>query len=65
VAPEVCTSILVDRRLGGRYRPWAVSAAYGDNLPRAAHALARLAGIKSSEEMQLRALGETVNLSPD
>ncbi|PIV76872.1 MAG: acetyltransferase, partial [Rhodocyclales bacterium CG17_big_fil_post_rev_8_21_14_2_50_68_7] len=32
-APEVCTSALVDRHLGGRFRRWAVVAAFGDNLP--------------------------------
>src|SRR6185295_2164578 len=32
-SPEVCTSLLVDRVLEGRYRLWAVVAAFGDNLP--------------------------------
>lgn len=60
-APDVCTSILVDRRLGGRYRAWAVAAAYGDNLQGAAQRLARLAAIESDEEALLRELGENVN----
>ncbi|MFX1764912.1 acetyltransferase [Paraburkholderia sp. A1RI-2L] len=60
-APDVCTSMLVDRRLGGRYRAWAVAAAFGDNLPDAAHRLARLAGIDSGDEASLRELGENVN----
>jgi len=32
-APDTCTSLIVDRYLGGRQRMWAVVAAYGDNLP--------------------------------
>ncbi|NLP65151.1 hypothetical protein [Paraburkholderia sacchari] len=60
-APDVCTSILVDRRLGGRHRAWAVAAAYGDNLPGAAQRLARLAGIESDDDARLRELGENVN----
>ncbi|RZI45049.1 hypothetical protein EGT07_03630 [Herbaspirillum sp. HC18] len=38
--PGVCTSILVDRYLRGRFRSWAVVAAFGDNLRVAAGALA-------------------------
>ncbi|MEX3916366.1 acetyltransferase [Paraburkholderia sp. BR10872] len=60
-APDVCTSILVDRRLGGCYRAWAVAAAFGDNLPGAAHRLAQLEGIDSDDEATLRELGENVN----
>ncbi|WP_028214592.1 hypothetical protein [Paraburkholderia mimosarum] len=60
-APDVCTSMLVDRRLGGRYRPWAVAAAFGDNLPGAAHRLSQLDGIDSDDEATLRELGENVN----
>ena len=32
LAPDVCTSILVDRHLGGGHRRWAIVAAFGDNL---------------------------------
>ena len=60
-AADVCTSILVDRRLAGRHRAWAVAAAFGDNLPGAAHRLARLDGIDSDDEAILRELGESVN----
>ena len=28
--PETCTSLLVDRHLKGRFRLWAIAAAYGD-----------------------------------
>ncbi|MGE5525531.1 MAG: hypothetical protein ACM3SS_17595, partial [Rhodospirillaceae bacterium] len=35
-APDVCTSLLVDRYLSGRQRLWAVVGAFGDNLVDAA-----------------------------
>ncbi len=54
-APDVCTSILVDRHLQGRFRPWAIVAAFGDNLPVAACALARDLGL---DERRIRALDE-------
>ena len=31
-SPEICTSILVDRYLKGRFRVWAVVGAFGDGL---------------------------------
>ena len=37
----VCSSLLVDNFLEGRFRAWAVTAAYGDNLPVAARLAAR------------------------
>jgi hypothetical protein len=35
-SPQLCTSLLVDAHLGGAYRAWAVTAAYGDNMVAAA-----------------------------
>ncbi|WP_296947611.1 hypothetical protein [uncultured Massilia sp.] len=60
-APDVCTSILVDRHLGGRYRPWAVTAAFGDNLDRPACALARSLGLDEAGTNALRQLGQALN----
>lgn len=58
--PEVCTSLLVDRLLGGRYRPWAVVAAFGDNLYRTAAGAAP--ALWSAEQLaQARELGELLN----
>ena len=58
-APEACTSVLVDRHLGGRHRVWAVVGAFGDHLPRTAESLAKAMG--ASELATLRALGEAIN----
>jgi len=57
-APGVCTSMLVDRHLGGARREWAVVGAFGDNLPQAAEALARAAGLPEADVEPLRELGE-------
>ncbi|MBA5637877.1 DHH family phosphoesterase [Duganella sp. LX20W] len=59
--PDVCTSILVDRQLGGRHRRWAVVAAYGDNLMGVASALARGAGVREQGAAALAHLGQVIN----
>ena len=59
--PDVCTGILVDRFLGGRQRPWAVVAAFGDNLADQARALGSAAGIDPSQLTVLQELGECLN----
>lgn len=60
-AAEVCTSLLVDRELDGRYRPWAVAAAYGDNLHAAARKAAEPLGYGTQQLEALRELGECLN----
>jgi len=34
--PETCTSLIVDRMLNGRFRNWAITGAFGDNLHKSA-----------------------------
>jgi hypothetical protein len=58
---DVCTSILVDRYLGGRYRVWAVVAAYGDNLGNAALGLAQSLKLDQDQQGALQELGENLN----
>lgn len=60
-AAEVCTSLLVDRELGGQYRPWAVAAAFGDNLHEAARKAAEPMGYGAEQLDALRELGECLN----
>lgn len=57
----VCTSILVDRHLQGRYRRWAVVAAFGDNLEAAAHTLAGDLGLDHDSTCALQQLGQVMN----
>lgn len=58
---DVCTSLLVDRYLGGAYRAWALVGAYGDNLPDVADRLAEASGIGPGDRTRLRLLGEAIN----
>jgi hypothetical protein len=60
-AAEVCTSLLVDRELEGRYRPWAVAAAFGDNLHESARKAAEPLGYDATRLDGLRELGECLN----
>jgi hypothetical protein len=60
-APTVCTSLLVDHELGGRYRAWAVAAAFGDNLAATAYGLARDMGLSDSQTSALAELGTVLN----
>jgi hypothetical protein len=59
--PDICTSMLVDRHLGGQHRLWAIVGAYGDNLAHAAQALAESRGLQPGQAGQLRELGESLN----
>jgi hypothetical protein len=61
LAPNVCTSILVDRYLDGRCRVWAAVGAFGDSLNDEARALAAAAGVTGAEAERLRELGVAVN----
>lgn len=60
-AADVCTSLLVDRYLGGAHRAWAVAAAFGDNLHAAAHRAAEPLNLSASQLDALRELGECLN----
>jgi hypothetical protein len=60
-APDICTSLLVDRLLKGRFRPWAIAAAYGDNLGDVADRMAGEAGLEPAQASTLRDLGECLN----
>jgi hypothetical protein len=60
-APEVCTSVIVDRLLQGRHRAWAVVGAFGDNLAATATRLAATLEVSAPELAQWRELGECLN----
>ena len=59
--PDVCTGMLVDRFLHGRQRPWAVVAAFGDNLAEKARALGATSGMAAPQLAVLQELGECLN----
>lgn len=60
-APDVCTSLLVDRHLDGRHRLWAVVAAFGDNLVESAIRAAQPLQLDHTELARLHELGEAIN----
>jgi len=58
---NVCTSLLVNRYLQGRHLPWAVAAAFGDNLAEAARRAAAPLNLSVEQLAQLQSLGECLN----
>jgi len=60
-SPEVCTSLLVHRAIGGRQPAWAIAGAFGDNLPVVAGRLAEASGFSGEQAAILRQLGELLN----
>lgn len=60
-APDLCTSLIVDRYLSGRRRIWAVVGAFGDNLAKSAARTAELIGLTPVDVERLRELGESIN----
>ncbi len=60
-APDICTSLLVDRHLSGKHRLWAVVAAFGDNLVESALRAAQPLQLDHTELARLHELGEAIN----
>ena len=60
-SPTTCTSLLVDVFLNGRYRAWAVTAAFGDNFYDSAVTAARQLSLSEQNLDQLRELGTYIN----
>ena len=60
-APDVCTSLLVDKHLSGAYRIWAVVAAFGDNLVAPAIHAAQPLELDHTELARLHELGDCLN----
>jgi hypothetical protein len=58
---EICTSLLMDRHLGGRHRAWALVGAYGDELVAVADRLAADSGFEGAQRASLRRLGRAIN----
>lgn len=60
-ASDVCTGLLVNNHLQGKYRAWAVVAAFGDNLFDSALTTAAPLDHEPDELQQLEALGTLLN----
>ena len=61
LSPNVCTSLIVDRTLDGRFRPWAIVGAFGDSMTAEADALVRAVGLAPDVAARLKALGVAIN----
>ena len=59
--PQICSSLIVDHYLGGRFRAWAIVAAFGDNLIGPAEQAAHALGMSPGETDALRELGTCLN----
>ena len=59
--PVTCTSLIVNQLLGGKYLPWAIVGAFGDNLDEPANQLAQQAGMEQAAIAQLRETGILLN----
>lgn len=58
---DVCTSILVDGALKGRFRTWAIAAAFGDNILDTAQRMAEVVGLSAAQIDVLRDIGTCIN----
>jgi hypothetical protein len=61
LSPEVCTSLLVDRALEGRFRRWAIVGLFGDSLGDVAGPLCAAAGLDAAAAERLKELGVAIN----
>ena len=59
--PDVCTSLLINQKLKGRFLAWAVVGTFGDNLTRSASSMAKPLELNESELEQLKNLGLYLN----
>jgi len=61
MAADTCTSLLVNDYLQGAHLPWAVTAAFGDNLFDAARKAAAPLNLSEKQLSQLEQLGTLIN----
>ncbi|MFW2368282.1 MAG: acetyltransferase [Desulforhopalus sp.] len=60
-SPDTCTSLIVNDKLAGKHRLWAICGAFGDNLHDSAQTLAKTIGLSEKKTRQLQELGELFN----
>jgi single-stranded DNA-specific DHH superfamily exonuclease len=59
--PLICTSLIINQLLEGKYALWAVAGAFGDNLDESAEQLAHQSGIEETALAQLKETGILLN----
>jgi hypothetical protein len=60
-SPHTCTAMLVDRLLAGRYSPWAIAGAFGDNLHEVALSRSGEIGLDAIAIQSLQEIGLLLN----
>jgi len=60
-AADVCTSLLVNKHLGGQFVEWAIVGAFGDNLKKSANVLAKPLNLSEQQLTRLDNLGVYIN----
>jgi len=60
-APDVCTSLLVNGYIKGKFAAWAVTGAFGDNLKTSARTLGSTIGLSNNDMDALEKLGIYIN----
>lgn len=58
---SVCTSLLVNGFLNGRFAKWAICGAFGDNLQESARKIASSLALSEEELAKLKEIGELLN----
>lgn len=61
LSADVCTALIVDAYLEGRYRAWAITGAFGDNLTSIANQLATQFSYAPEEVGEMKSLGHLLN----
>ncbi len=59
--PLICTSLIINQLLAGKYALWAVVGAFGDNLDEGAEQLARQLGVDQADLTLLKETGILLN----
>jgi len=60
-SPQLCTSLIIDRLLAGKFRAWAIVGAFGDNLDEVAEVHAATLNLDAEEMEMLRETGLLLN----
>ena len=58
---NICTSLIINKYLSGKYQEWAIVGAYGDGMEKSARIIANKADLSKDDRTQLRLLGECIN----
>ena len=58
---NICTSLIINKYLSGKYQEWAIVGAYGDGMDKSARIIANKADLSKDDRNQLRLLGECIN----